>query len=425
MRDKIEKQGGIKLIYIDPPFEVGADFSMDIEIGDETFTKNPGILEEIAYRDTWGKGTDSFISMIYERLVLIRDLLADNGSIYVHCDHRLNSYIRVILNEIFGLKSYINEIIWKRTPSHNDAKKFGAIVDTIFYYRRSDSFIYNKVFIPRTDKETEKEYPFIDESTGKRYQSVNLSAPGKGEPRYFGEGNLIYPPQGTHWRWEQNRINDAINKGIIIFTKNGSPRYKQFADAIEGKQIQNLWVDIFPVNSQAIEKIDYPTQKPEELLKRIITASSNEGDIVADFFCGSGTTASVAEKLGRKWIATDLGKFAIHTTRKRLLGVQRELKKAGKPYRSFEVLNLGKYERQHFISVNPDLREEERVNQQEAKEAAFVDLILRAYKADAVEAFTAFHGKKNNRMVVVGPVNLPVTSLFVEEIILDRSAKTS
>ena len=166
-----------------------------------------------------------------------------------------------------------------------------------------------------------------------------------------------------------------------------------------------------------------PTQKPEKLLERIIKASSNEGDLVADFFCGSGTTAAVAEKLGRKWIVSDLGKFAIHTTRKRLIDVQRELKAAGKGYRAFEVLNLGKYERQHYIGVNPNLREAEQQEQLAEKEAAFVDLILRAYRAERTDGFATFHGKKAGRLVAVGPVNLPVTRLFVEEVILECRQK--
>lgn len=194
---------------------------------------------------------------------------------------------------------------------------------------------------------------------------------------------------------------------------------KQYLDEWKGKPVQNLWDDIYPVNSQAKEKVYYPTQKPESLIERIINSSSNEGDLVADFFCGSGTTAAVAEKLGRKWIATDLGKFAIHTTRKRLIGVQRELKAAGKDYRAFEILNLGKYERQHYVGLNPNLREEEQRRQLEEKEAAFLDLILRAYRAEPAQGFRAFHGKRAGRMVAVGPVNLPVTRLFVEEIILE------
>jgi hypothetical protein len=158
-------------------------------------------------------------------------------------------------------------------------------------------------------------------------------------------------------------------------------------------------------------------------LERIITASSSEGDLVADFFCGSGTTAAVAEKLGRKWIVSDLGKFAIHTTRKRMIGVQREMKAEGKNYRAFEILNLGKYERQHYIGVNPNLREAEQQKQLEEKEAAFVELILRAYRAEKTEGFNTFHGKKAGRLVSVGPVNLPVTRLYVEEVILECRQK--
>jgi DNA methylase len=158
-------------------------------------------------------------------------------------------------------------------------------------------------------------------------------------------------------------------------------------------------------------------------LSRIIQASSNKGDLIADFFCGSGTTAAVAEKLGRKWIATDLGKFGIHATRKRMIGVQRELKAEGKDYRAFAILNLGKYERQHFIGVNPNLREEEQQRQLAEKEAAFLSLILRAYQAEAIDGFAAFHGKRAGRVVAIGPVNMPVTRLFVEEIILECRKK--
>jgi SAM-dependent methyltransferase len=159
------------------------------------------------------------------------------------------------------------------------------------------------------------------------------------------------------------------------------------------------------------------------LLKRVIKTSSNEGDLIADFFCGSGTTAALAEKLGRKWIASDLGKFAIHTTRKRMIGVQRQLKEGGEDYRAFEILNLGKYERQHYIGVNLNLREEEQQKQLLQKEAAFLDLILRAYRAEKVAQFECFHGKRSGRLVAVGPVNLPVTRLFVEEIILECRQK--
>jgi hypothetical protein len=165
--------------------------------------------------------------------------------------------------------------------------------------------------------------------------------------------------------------------------------------------------------------LNYPTQKPESLLERIISASSNEGDLIADFFCGSGTTAAVAEKLGRKWIATDLGKFAIHTTRKRVIGVQRQLKAEGKNYRAFEILNLGRYERSHYIGVNPNLREEQQQEQLRQKEADFLALILKAYQAEPVSGFACFQGKRAGRLVAIGPVNLPISRLFVEEIVLE------
>jgi hypothetical protein len=190
-----------------------------------------------------------------------------------------------------------------------------------------------------------------------------------------------------------------------------------------GRAVQSLWTDISSVNSQAIEDTRYPTQKPESLIERIIKTSSIEGDLIADFFCGSGTTAAVAEKLGRKWIVSDLGKFAIHTTRKRMIGVQRELKSEGKDYRAFEILNLGKYERQHYIGVNPNLREVEQQKQLEEREAAFLNLILNAYRAEKTQGFKTFYGKKAGRLVAVGPVNLPVTRLFVEEIILECRQK--
>ncbi|WP_165067579.1 site-specific DNA-methyltransferase [Desulfovibrio sp. ZJ200] len=397
MREEIERQGGLKLIYIDPPFDVGADFSMDIEIGDETFTKDPNILEEIAYRDTWGKGADSFISMIYERLQLMRDLLSDNGSIYVHCDWRVNSFIKSVLDEIFGQNNFLNQIIWKRqTSSGYKGKNFlGKNHDDIFLYKKSNSTKFLVEMLPYSDEYINKRFCHID-TDGRRFKDAFL---------------------GTATTLET--IEKLKNENKIYFTDTGGMRLKIYLDEAEGIPLDDIWTDINFINSMSTERIAYPTQKPEALLERIIKASSNEGDLIADFFCGSGTLSAVAEKLGRKWIATDLGKFAIHTTRKRLLGVQRQLKKEGRPYRAFEILNLGKYERQHYVGVNENLREEEKQRQREEKEAAFLKLILKAYKAEKTEGFQTFHGKKQGRMVVVGPVNLPVTRLFVEEIILE------
>jgi adenine specific DNA methylase Mod len=402
LREEIEAQGGIKLIYIDPPFDVGADFSMDIEIGGDTFTKKPNILEEIAYRDTWGKGADSFLAMIYERLVLMRDLLSEDGSIYVHCDWRMNSQIRLTLDEIFGKGHFCGEIKWKRVVSTGSSKsisrRYPVVDDSILFYTKSPLYTWNTIY-----KEYSEEYK-------KRFNQ-------KDELGDFYWDNLkSYSKETLERLIADNRIRLPLVEG-----KN--PRVKNYLHEGNGVVIDNLWTDIIPINSQALEDTMYATQKPEALLERIIKASSNEGDLVVDVFCGSGTTAAVAEKLGRKWIVADLGKFSIHTTRKRMIGVQRQLKTEGKSYRAFEILNLGKYERQHYIGVNLNLREAEQQKQLEEKEAAFVDLILRAYRAEKTEGFATFHGKRAGRLVSVGPINMPVTRLFVEEVILECRKK--
>jgi len=228
-----------------------------------------------------------------------------------------------------------------------------------------------------------------------------------------------------HWLKNPKVLDELDAQGLIYWPnkEGGTPRLKYYESEAKGVYISDFWDDIDVINSMADEYQNYNTQKPEALLERIIKASSNEGDIVMDIFSGSGTTEAVAEKLGRKWIGADLGKFAIHTTRKRLIGVQRQLKAEGKDYRAFEILNLGKYERQHYIGVNPNLRVAEQQKQLEEKEAAFLDLILRAYRAEKTDGFTSFHGKKAGRLVSVGPVNMPVTRLFVEEIILECRKK--
>ena len=397
LREEIEAQGGLKLIYIDPPFDVGADFSMDIEIGGDTFTKKPNILEEIAYRDTWGKGADSFIAMIYERLILMRDLLAEEGSIYVHCDWRVNSLIRLALDEIFSSEYYKNEIRWKRQPPRGAkaiSKQYARSSDSILYYTKLSSGIWNRQYKDYSEKYIKTKFTHTDQDS----RLYRIDAIGD---------------------YSEKSITEFRKQGKIYDYPSGKRGLIRYLDEAKGEAVTDVWVDINEVNSQALEGTGYATQKPEALLERIIKASSNEGDLVADFFCGSGTTAAVAEKLGRRWICTDLGKFAIHTTRKRMIGVQRQLKADGQDYRAFEILNLGKYERQHYVGLNPNLREVEQQQQLEEKEKAFVNLILRAYSAEKTDGFTAFQGVKAGRLVTVGPVNLPVTRLFIEELILE------
>jgi DNA modification methylase len=409
LRKEIEAQGGLKLIYIDPPFDVGADFSMGIEIGGEEFTKKPSVIEEIAYRDTWGKGADSFIAMVNERLRLMYELLANNGSIYVHCDTRVSSYLKLVLDEIFGKNNFRNEIIWKRFNFHADAKRFGSVTDRILYYSKSLDFQFNTQRRPFTDDYVQDKFTQKDED-GRIYRLSPLDPPQGRGPIYEFHGIT------RAWRFTKEKMLVLDEQGKI-YSKSTVPQLKRYLDELDGQAVHDMWDDVAPVNPQAKEKMDYPTQKPEALLERIINASSSEGDLVADFFCGSGTTLSVAEKLGRKWIGSDLGKFAIHTSRKRLIGVQRELKKSGKDFRAFEILNVGRYEREIFLSANDDLRAEEKIKQLLQKEKEFVKLIISAYKAEMVEGFVNISGKKRDRLVAVGPISTPVSSKLIQDIV--------
>jgi DNA modification methylase len=397
LRRQIEDAGGLKLIYIDPPFDVGADFSMDIEIGGETFHKEPNLLEQIAYRDTWGRGADSFIAMIYERLILMRDLMHPEGSIYLHCDWRVSGWVRQTIDEVFGANNYLNDIRWKRQPVRGakaTSDQYARNSDMIFFYTRSaDQWTWNGSYKPYDDNFIKTK--FRPDETGRLYRDCDLGD------------------------YSADSIADFERKGRIYITSSGKKRLKRFLDEEKGESLGDIWTDIPEVNAMAVERLAYPTQKPEALLERILKASSNEGDLVADFFCGSGTTAAVAEKLGRKWIATDLGKFGIHTTRKRLIQVQRELKSGGKPFRAFEVLNLGRYERQAYLNISGRLTGKKKEQALAKKEQEFRDLILKAYRAEALPDRAFFHGKNGSRLVVVGPINLPVGRLFVEEVITE------
>jgi DNA methylase len=436
LRQQIEDAGGLKLIYIDPPFDVGADFSIDIEIGGETFHKEPNILEQIAYRDTWGRGADSFIAMIYERLILMRDLLAEDGSVYVHCDWRVNSMIRLAMEEVFGKDKFQNQIIWKRTGARSGTTGFNIIDDSILFFSKSERMAWNTQYVPYSQDYLDDFFRHRD-AQARRYRLTVLTAPGK-RSGSSGEAWRGYNPtaKGRHWAFPrflrpklrnpdtenlQGALDELDQMGRVHWPAKdgGVPSLIQYDSDMDGVELQSVWTDISPVGAQAIERCGYNTQKPEALLERIIKASSNEGDLVADFFIGSGTTAAVAEKLGRKWLASDLGKFGIHTTRKRLIGVQRQLQSEGKPFRAFEVLNLGRYERQAYLNVGGRLTGAQKEAALAQKEREFRELILRAYKAQPLAEPGFFHGGANGRLVVIGPINLPVGRLFVEEVIVE------
>ncbi len=345
-----EFKGQIDLIYIDPPFDVGADFTVNVGIGDgnEIIGKDQSTLEMVAYRDMWGKGTDSYLHMLSERLTLMKELLSQKGTIYVHVGWVVSHYVKAIMDDVFGRDHFTNQVIWKRQTAHSDttqgAEHMGRLHDVILLYTKGESYTWNMQYTPYSAEYIRDFYKHVEPETGRRYRLSDTTAPGgamKGNPRYEFLGVTRF------WRFSEKRMNELYAEGRIVQTRPGTvPAQKRYLDEMPGVPLQDLWTDINAIQPQAEERQGYDTQKPEALLERIIKLSSNEGDLVADFFCGSGTTGAVAERLNRRWIMSDLGRFSIHTTRKRLIELQRTLHNACKPYRAFDVYNLGRYERQ-------------------------------------------------------------------------------
>lgn len=387
-------KGKIDLIYIDPPFDVGADFTMDIPLGEakETIGKDQSTLEMVAYRDMWGKGTDSYLQMIFERLILIKALLSDKGSIYLHCDWHMGHALKVLMDEVFGIGYFHNHISWKRsTPRGNAGKRYPELTDYILFYSKTEDYKWNDLYVPYRKEYIEKYYSFIDEKTGRYFQPTSLLGHVGVNP--IREWRGIKKP----WRYPISQLDKLDSEGLIYWAKEGGmPRLKRFLDEQKGVPLQSLWDDIPPVNSQALEDTYFATQKPEALLERIIKASSNEGDLVADFFCGSGTAGAVAEKLGRRWIMADLGRFAIHTSRKRMIGIQRELYEQDSPYRAFDVYNLGRYERQWWQKEHLKGADEEHRR-----------VVLEFYKAEILANSSSpfMHGRKGNALCHVDKID--------------------
>ena len=410
-----EFAGEVNLIYIDPPFATGADFSFTATVPDDpntegdqstTFVKQPSILEQKAYRDTWGRGLDSFLQWFYETAVMLRELLTENGSIYVHLDDRVSHYAKAILDEVLGTDNFVNEITWKRASTvkgnvGQGAKFWDRNTESILFYAVGEKYTFANQFKAYSSAYLEKFYRYRD-ADGRAYRLISMIGPG-GENK----GNPVYEVMGIKraWRYSRKKMEEFIGAGLIVQTSPGSvPQKKQYLDEGKGVSIQTLWDDIEAISPTSLERLNYPTQKPEALLERIIKASSNEGDLVLDCFAGSGTTAAVAEKLGRRWITCDLGRFAIHTTRKRLLSIPN--------VRPFVVQNLGKYERQAWQKVEFASPEDVRL-----REARYRRFILELYKADPINSGTWLHGVKLGRMVHVGAVDAPVTLSDVKAIV--------
>ncbi|MBL7196220.1 MAG: site-specific DNA-methyltransferase [Desulfobacterales bacterium] len=344
-----EFKGKVDLIYIDPPFDVGADFTMNVPVGDgkETLGKDQSALEMVAYRDMWGKGTDSYLQMMFERLLLMKELLSEKGSIYVHCDWRVNSYLRLVLDEFFSKEHFVNEIIWHYRRWSAPSSKFQNMHDSIFLYKKKSNVTFNLLFQDYADE-----------------------------------------------KWIETTVRGIVN-GKLVRLKDEYGNYIERGKENKGVPMHDVWEDINFIAPTAKERLGYTTQKPEALLERIIKASSNEGDLVADFFCGSGTTGAVAEKLGRRWIMADLGRFAIHTSRKRLIQLQRTLHKEGKQYRSFDVYNLGRYERQWWQKERLEGAEEEHRR-----------VVMDFYRAEPLpNAAGLLHGRKGPAFVHVDGID--------------------
>ena len=413
-----EFANAVDLIYIDPPFDTGADFSYQVEVPDHdvdtaTFTKLPSVIEQKAYRDTWGEGSthlDSYLRWFYETLLFLQKLLKPTGSIYIHLDWHVSHYAKVIADEVFGRDNFVNEIIWKRRGGAlNNFKSFGSITDSIFLYVKTAECYFQ----PLKDKDSEEAKQYIserfiyDDGDGRGlYSRDPITNPsGKPTPSLIYEYKGYKPPR-KGWAFSKETMEQWDKEGRLYFPPDKSHRIrrKTFLSEYDGQPIQNLWTDIYVINSQAKEFSGYATQKPEAFLKRIIEASSRPGDLVLDCFCGSGTSAVVAEKTGRRWIACDLSRFAVHTTRKRLLGVEN--------VKPFVIQNLGKYERQVWQTAEFGDEAGTRVR-------SYISFILNLYNAQALSGYVWLHGKKGNRLVHVGSVDSPVSALDVGQIVAE------
>ncbi len=405
-----EFSGKVNLIYIDPPFATGGDFSFTASVPDDpdgdsedngvSFTKQPSLIEQKAYRDTWGRGLDGYLKWFFETVTLLRELLTPDGALYVHLDWHVAHYAKAVLDDVFGRNNFQNEVIWQRTSAHSDTHRYGMNFDSIFFYTKTDNFVWNVQYHEYTERQKAKYRSDVD---GRLFADFDLTGAGTrngqtGQPWRGYDPNTL----GRHWGYEPTKLDDLDKAGSIYWSpRGGFPRLKRFLDEMKGVPLQALWTDVPPVNSQAQERAEYATQKPEALLERIIKASSNDGDLVLDCFCGSGTTAATAEKLNRRWITGDLGRFAIHTTRKRLLGIP-----GVKP---FVVQNLGKYERQAWQTAEFGVSAEAAVQ-------AYRQFVLELYHAQPITGHVWLHGTKSGRMVHIGGVDAPVTMADITSI---------
>jgi len=357
--DMPSMRGKIDLIYIDPPFDSKADYRTMIHLPSTEIEAMPTVIEQHAYSDTWKDGTVSYLEMIIPRLILMRELLSEQGSIYVHIDWHVGHYVKIIMDEIFGKENFVNEIIWKRCDSHNDSNRYGVIHDVILFYQKTNSRIWNEYAdtspLPEStiknwynnecvvEEDTiNKLGKFIPKGSIRYYNKADITGAGANPKDRMFKG--VMPPSGRHWAYSEEYMLKLDQENRIHYSRSGKPYEKRFLDESKGLPPQTIWIDVPMIrglnrNNPNSEWIDYDTQKPEALIKRMILMSSNENSIVADFFAGSGTTGAVAEKLNRKWIMADLGKPACMIMRKRLIDQD------AKP---FYYQSIGDYQKEQF-----------------------------------------------------------------------------
>lgn len=325
---------GVRLIYIDPPFATKQEFK--------------GSQDQKAYQDKIAGAR--FLEILRKRLIFLRDLLSEDGSIFVHLDWKKGHYVKTVMDEIFGEHNFRSEIIWASTSAHNNANNLGNIHQTIFYYAKSGSPLWNEISVPYNDEYIETYFRYKDKE-GRRFKSEDLTVPSrtaKNDFEFFGKK----PSRKRGWGYSKDEMEKMYRDGRIFITKNGFPRYKRYLDEMEGMAPQSIWADrdVWTIGSWFSERIEYPTQKPESLMKRIIQISSNENDLVMDAFCGGGSFPIAAEKLKRIWIGIDCGKLAIYTVQKRLLNIaeskdlENPKKKYGKLCTPFTLYNAGLYD---------------------------------------------------------------------------------
>ncbi len=424
-------EGKINLIYIDPPFDSKADYSHSVQLTPDESGQGGGelnaemsVLERLAYRDTWEDGTDSYLDMLYPRFQLINRLLTEDGSFFIHCDWRISSYIKTLCEEIFGKSNILNEIIWKRKGgSANPSNKLGTTTDSILWICKNEKKVYyNSLTTLNSDevkKYIEERFTNTDE-LGRRYMKSPIVSPGYRENLVYNYKGYTPPPNG--WSISKSVMEKWDSEGRLYFPPKGvgDRIYRKiFIEEYDGQPIQSLWTDIFVINPVAQERLEYPTQKPEALLERIIRMTSRPGDLVADFFCGSGTAAAAAEKLGRRWITSDLGKASIQVARNRFVkmgetesgGIAFQRPDSATRCAPFVVENLGNYQRQLLY-----------LNDTRLKQVG--TLILTLYGAQphpteralGVQGFNDPEtGRFQRRLVLVGDPDRPLSAKRVAE----------